>query len=160
MTWLSTLWRAFTPFITRSDAVIPASKPIVTIKGKASSFADPKDVAAFKRCKAQGKTDLQCFKVGDNGVGCWGDNTAQLDIPMCAVPPDDMIAKWGSVNAAKHKPIVVRVNGHQVVCRLADRMPKKKNIKNGAVIDLNPAALKALGLKPPVMVQAEWWWVE
>src|SRR5688572_27886450 len=43
--------------------------------GKASSFADPKDVAAFKRCKAQGKTDQQCFRVGDNGIGLWGDDT-------------------------------------------------------------------------------------
>jgi len=38
----------------------------------ASSFADPADVRAFKRCKAQGKTDQECFRVGDNGVGCWG----------------------------------------------------------------------------------------
>ena len=41
----------------------------------ATSFADPADVAAFKRCKAQGKSDHECFAVGDNGIGSWGDPT-------------------------------------------------------------------------------------
>src|SRR2546430_15156010 len=42
----------------------------------ASSFADPADVVAFKKCKTQGKTDQQCFQVGDNGIGQFGKNTA------------------------------------------------------------------------------------
>lgn len=124
----------------------------------ASSFADPADVKAFKKCKATGKSDLKCFAVGDNGIGCWGDNTAQLDTPMCALPPDDMIDKFGSIDAAKHKKVKVIVNGKEVICILADRMPWKKNIKNKAGIDLNPAAAKALGLKPPFKVSASWQW--
>jgi len=136
------------------------------MKTKASSFADPADVRAFKKWKQiyldQGKTDAQAEKLafakGDNGVGCFGDFTAQDKIPMCALPPDDMIDKWGSVAKAKHKGVSVSANGKQVICQLADRMPWKKNIKNGAGIDLNPAAAKALGLTPPFMVPATWTW--
>jgi len=35
-------------------------------------------------------------------------------------------------------------------------MPRKRNIRNGAVIDLNPAACKALGLNPPIKIRASW----
>lgn len=126
----------------------------------ASSFADPADVVAFKKAKAQGKTDKQAFAVGDNGIGCWGDETTQDHTPMCAVPPDDMIAKWGSIAKAKHREIIVtsRKTGKSVVCILADRMPYKKNIKNGCGIDLNPAAAVCLNLKPPFQHPVTWIW--
>jgi hypothetical protein len=124
---------------------------------KASSFADPADVRAFKRCKGEGKSDQECFKVGDNGIGCWGDDTTG-NTPMCALPPEDMTEKWGSVIGAKHMRVVVSANGRTVTCVLGDRMPARKNVKNGAAIDLNPAAAKALGLKPPFMVDAVWKW--
>ena len=39
------------------------------------------------------------------------------------------------------------------------RNSEKKNITNGCGIDLNPAALKSLGLKPPVRIAAEWEWL-
>ena len=126
--------------------------------GMASSFADPSDVAAFQSCKAQGKSDQECFRVGDNGIGCWGDPTNEGSGPSCALPPDDMEAKWGSVAAAKHRPVVVHANGRTIVCVLKDRMPRKAHIKNGACIDLNPDAVRALGLQPPVMVPVEWSW--
>lgn len=122
---------------------------------KASSFADPADVRAFKRCKAQGKTDQQCFKVGDNGIGKWGDDTT-ANRPMCALPRDDWQA-FGA--AARGKKVLVVGNGKSVVCELRDTMPWKKNIKNGAGIDLNPAACAALGKKPPMMIPATWKWV-
>jgi hypothetical protein len=124
----------------------------------ASSFADPIDVENFRKCKDEGKTDLECFKIGDNGIGCWGDNTTG-PTPMCALPPDDMIEKWGSVLAAKHKKVVVNANNRTVTCVLADRMPWKRNIKNKAGIDLNPAAVKTLGLNPPIMTPATWNWI-
>ena len=57
----------------------------------ASSFADLADVEAFKKAKAKGLTDQEAFKVGDNGVGAWGDFTAQEDTPMCALPPEDWL---------------------------------------------------------------------
>lgn len=123
------------------------------MKVLASSFADPQDLADFERSGS--------FADGDNGIGCWGDKTAQWTVPMCALPPEDVIAKWGSMRArdARRKPVRVRANDREVVCLLADRMPSKKNIKNKAGIDLNPAAAKALGLVPPFLVHAEWEWV-
>jgi len=133
----------------------------------ASSFADPKDVEAFKACVARGNSQQWCLRKGDNGVGCWGDDTAQTKTPMCALPPDDMIQRWGSIEErrlkkipkiAAHRRVVVVVGEHFVVCILADRMPWRKNIRNGAGIDLNPAAAKVLGLKPPFLVPASWTW--
>lgn len=126
---------------------------------KASSFADPKDVAAFRRCKERGGSDQDCFKVGDNGIGCWMDDVTEGHGPSCALPPDDMIEKWGSINDAKHKLVEVEANGKTVTCVLRDRMPWKRNITNGAGIDLNPDAVRALGLEPPIMVNAVWKWV-
>lgn len=126
----------------------------------ASDFASIKDLAAYRLAKARGLSDKEAFKVGDNGIGCWGDNTAQNDIPMCALPPDDMIARWGSIAAAKNHPVLVIINGKRVACKLADRMPWKKNINNGAGIDLNPAAISRFNLKSPMMVAAEWMWID
>lgn len=119
---------------------------------KASSFADPADVAAFRRCKAQGKSDVECFKVGDNGIGCWGDDTTG-ERPMCALPPED----WKPLGkAARGAKVRVVANGRSVICELRDTMPAKRNITNGAGIDLNPAAVAALGMKPPILVPATW----
>jgi len=69
-----------------------------------------------------------------------------------------MIEKWGSVNAARHKPVNVKANGQSVVAITKDRMPWKKNITNGAVIDLNPDSVALAGLKPPIMSPVEWEW--
>lgn len=139
-----------------ADIGIRFVEPITIVHHvKASSFADPADVAAFRKCKAQGKTDQECFKVGDNGIGKWGDDTT-ADRPMCALPPED----WKPLGAkARGAKVLVKANGKSVVCELRDTMPAKRNIKNGAGIDLNPAAVKAIGLKPPIMVAATWEWV-
>lgn len=126
----------------------------------ASSFADPADVAAFRRCKATGKTDQQCFKVGDNGIGtpALGENGRGVDttapVPMCALPPDD----WKPVKNPQGKKVIVRCEGKTVICELRDTMPRKANIQNGAGIDLNEAAWKVLGFKPPQMRRATWQW--
>jgi hypothetical protein len=134
-----------------------ATKPEPVHNVKASSFADKADVEAFRRCKAQDGSDQDCFLVGDNGIGCWNDDCAEGP-PMCALPPEDMEERWGSVAAAKHKKVMVVANGRIVTCILGDRMPHRENIKNGAGIDLNPAACSALGLKPPIIVKATWRW--
>ena len=133
----------------------PSSAPDgATHKVKASSFADPVDVAAFKRCKAKGGTDQECFKVGDNGIGKWGDDTTG-PVPMCALPPED----WEHLgSAARGAKVLVVANKASVVCELRDTMPHKAHIQNGAGIDLNPAAVNALGLRPPIMVDATWQW--
>jgi hypothetical protein len=121
----------------------------------ASSFADPADIRAFKKCKATGKTDQQCFKAGDNGIGKWGDDTT-TNVPMVALPPEDWKPLGKRARGAK---VEVAANGRKVIAELRDTMPAKKNIKNGAGIDLNPACCKALGLNPPARVGATWRWV-
>lgn len=125
----------------------------------ASDFASLADLAAFQRAKAAGMSDKQAFAVGDNGVGCWGDVTAQEHQPMCALPPEVMIEKWGSVKAAAHKRVRVDLGHKSIICILADRMPHLENITNGCGIDLNPAALKALGLRSPLKIAVRYDWI-
>src|SRR5436305_4015352 len=122
-------------------------------EAKASSFADPKDVEDFKKCKAQGKTDKQCFAVGDNGIGKFGKLTAQSTAPMVAIHPEDAKKRWGSMNAAAHRLVRVTVGDNSVVASVEDQL--------GAAgrIDLNPAAAKELGLNPPFLKPCVWKWV-
>jgi hypothetical protein len=119
---------------------------------KASSFADPADLVAFKKCKATGKTDIQCFAVGDNGIGQFGKITAQEVTPMVAVHKSIMRARWGSVAASAHRPVKVTVNGKTIDATVEDR------ISAPGRIDLNPACAKQLGLKPPFVVPCTWRW--
>lgn len=121
----------------------------------ASSFADPADVRAFKKCKAEpgNKTDVQCFRVGDNGIGQFGQITAQEHTPMVAVHKKDMIAKWGSVAGAAHREVEVTVNKRTFRARVEDR------ISAPGRIDLNPACAKLAGLQPPFVVPCTWRWV-
>lgn len=123
----------------------------------ASTFADLADLAAFRKCKAQGKSDKECFKTGDNGLGLWGDNTAQEITPMVALPPEIMIEKWGS--DARHKPLIVEYKDRQCRCIVGDRMPHLANLRTNARIDLNPAAVKVLGIPKGGMVRVTWWWL-
>ena len=125
----------------------------VDFSATASSFADPADVTAFNKCKAQGKTNQQCFRVGDNGIGQFGKITAQTTIPMVAVHRDDMIAKWGSVPGAAHRPVMVTVKGKTISATVEDRLGVKGRI------DLNPAAAIGLGLTPPFLIPCTWNWV-
>lgn len=122
---------------------------------KATSFADPADVAAFRRCKDQGGTDQHCFSVGDNGVGKWGDSCVAGTGPACALPPED----WSQVPNPRKKLVTVKYGEKSVVCELRDTMPHKANIKNGAGIDLNPDACEALGISIPADARVSWAWV-
>jgi len=119
----------------------------------ASSFADPKDLEDFKRCKAQGKTDKECFKVGDNGIGKFGKLTAQTITPMVAVHPSDAKKRWGSMNAAAHRMVRVTVHDKSVEASVEDQLGVAGRI------DLNPASAKKLGLNPPFTVDCTWEWV-
>jgi hypothetical protein len=120
----------------------------------ASDFASLADLKAYQDAKRRGLPDRLAFKVGDNGIGCWGDLTAQTHTPMCALPPETMIAWWGSIAKAKHQKVkVVDVETQKfTICVLSDRMPEVAHITNGCGIDLNPAALmpKELDLKSPI----------
>ena len=125
----------------------------------ASSFADPQDVAGYRKAIQNGEARAQARARHDNGVGKWGDDTTSATVPMCALPRDDWVAKWGPGNKARGKPILVAYNGKVIVCELRDTLPAKTNIKNGVGIDLNPGAAKALGLNPPIKVKnVKWEW--
>lgn len=120
---------------------------------KASSFADPADVVAFQKCKKTGKSDVECFKVGDNGIGQFGAITAQEHTNMVALHKDDMVRKWGSVNGAAHRTVRVNSNGRSILATVEDRMSAPGRI------DLNPACAKNLSLSPPFVVPCTWQWV-
>lgn len=122
-------------------------------EAEASSFADPKDVEDFKKCKAQGKTDKQCFAVGDNGIGKFGKLTAQTTTPMVAIHPTDAKKRWGSMDAAAHRLVRVTVGNKSVVASVEDQLGVAGRI------DLNPAAAKELGLNPPFLKDCVWEWV-
>ena len=117
-----------------------------------SSFADPADVAAFKKCKLTGKSDVQCFAVGDNGIGEFGQVTAQDTVPMVAVNAAEMKARWGSISGAAHRMVLIKTDGEPIEARVEDR------ISAPGRVDLNPAAAKALGLNPPFVVPGQWKW--
>lgn len=126
----------------------------------ASSFADPADVASFNKAIAEGKTREEALMLGDDGIGCWGDNTTSADRPICALPPDDWKAKWGAGATARGKQVSVTYKGKTVVGELRDAMPSKADITNGAGIDLNPGYAKAFGVVPPFMLHdVKWEWV-
>jgi hypothetical protein len=117
----------------------------------ASSFADPRDGQRFRRCKKNGGSDNDCYKVGDSGIGCWDQDTSEGSGPSCALPPETMIDIWGSVEAAHNEKVFVECGERSVTCSIKDKMPHIRHITNGARIDLNPDACDALGLEPPVM---------
>lgn len=125
-----------------------------------SSFADPKDVAAYNRAISQGRTEGEALKIGDNGIGKWGDKTARDDVPMCALPPEDWLVRWGSEIKARGQKVKVTYKGITVVGELRDTMPHKANITNGAGIDLNPGFAKAFGIVPPFTIPVEWEWAD
>jgi hypothetical protein len=127
----------------------------------ASSFADPADIAAYRRAIAEGKSREQALRLGDDGIGCWGDDTTSDEKPMCALPPEDWKAKWGRGDAARGRQVAVTYKGNTVIGELRDTMPAKAHITNGAGLDLNPGFAKAFGVKPPFMLHnIEWEWVE
>lgn len=119
----------------------------------ASSFADPADLIGFQRCKRTGRSDVSCFKEGDNGVGQFGAITAQDHTPMVAVNHTEMVAKWGSEHGAAHRLIEVTVNGRTFNAAVEDR------ISAPGRIDLNPACAKIAHLDPPFVVPCTWKWV-
>ncbi len=129
---------------------------MTTHTGNASSFADPADVAAYKRAKAEGWSDQQAFRVGDNAIGFWGDSTAEGTGASCAVTPDAMRAQWGTMALAKHKLVHVTIGTKSIMCTVKDTLPHVP--KHNVVIDLNPDAVRALGFEPPLMMPVSWQW--
>ena len=151
-------WDKVKNWFNGDDGNTPPAVEVHWEKVTASSFADYHDRQAYLLCIQHGGTPAQCRKVGDPGVG-WVDNlTATFNKCICALPPDDWMTKWGSKEKAHGKKVIVQINNQQVMGELGDTMPWKKNITNGAGIDLNPGFAKAFGLRPPFMVKAQWRW--
>lgn len=119
------------------------------ITGKADTFADYSDLCAYIKARdEEGKTPEQALNVGDNGVGKWGDITAQEHTPMCALSPE----YWKPLGAKAHKAKVKVTSNNdtsQVICLLCDTRPPLADVNPGTVIELNPAACLSLGLTPP-----------
>lgn len=131
------------------------------MKVKASSFADPADVAAYQRCIARGYSQQFCFTQGDNGIGFTGINCATDKVAIVALPREEWIKKWGTKRNASRRLVTVKYRGKTIQAILGDTMPSYRNIKNGAGIDLNPGAAKLFGLTPPFLVNGvEWEWYE
>lgn len=99
---------------------------------RATSFATYKDLRGYIKCLVAGGSARGCLAKGDNGTGAWGANTAQTKVPMCALPPG-----LGG-NGTKVKVTIIS-SGKTVICERRDIGPR-------GVVDLNPAALLALGM--------------
>ena len=115
----------------------------------ASSFADPADIRRFHKCKDKGGSDQDCFKVGDSGIGFWGDDVSAGSGPACALPPE-VIAEF---DLSRGSPVQVSYDGRYTIALLLDHMPHIRHLANAARIDLNPDACEELGLEPPVMAK-------
>jgi hypothetical protein len=128
----------------------------------ACSFATSQDIKAYNECIDDDGKEEDCRAIGDKGVGYWGDSTVEGTGASCALPPEYMEHKWGSVEGAKHKMVrVIRplekgeLGMRQVVCVLKDQMQPK----NEAHIALNPDACRALGFNVSWPEPVLWFWV-
>lgn len=125
---------------------------------RATSFATLKDLEGYIRCLQRGNSSKTCYLYGDNGRGAWGDLTAQLKTPMCALSSASMAAQWGTSAKARGKLVLVKFRwggkDREVLCECRDKGP-------AGVVDLNPAALLKAGLPTDteLNVTATWQWV-
>ena len=125
---------------------------------KATSFATLKDLYNYIKCRNSGGSETFCYSKGDNGEGAWGDMTATLKTPMVAIPPSEMVARFGKGNSKLARGARVRVilkGCNPFIAEVRDKAPP-------GVIDLNPAALVAAGLPSDTELNtiAVWEWVE
>lgn len=120
----------------------------------ASTFADPADVRRFQACKAQGKTDQECFEVGDNGIGYFGDYNTTTAEPQCALHTEVIREKWGSIQGGKFRRVRVVYKDKSEVCKLTDICGHMERI------DLNPGACRSLGFPIGGLEKVIWSWVD
>lgn len=121
----------------------------------ASSFADPDDIRHFRECKDKGNSNKYCFRVGDNGIGAWGDDCTEGSGPSCALSPE--VREYFNIHYLDK--ILITKGDKSVTALLKDTMPhisylEKKGLK--ARIDLNPDAVRALGMEPPILESVTW----
>ena len=109
---------------------------------KATSFADESDLLAYNRAIKSGSTPQHALELGDNGVGAWGQSTVRGTGPCCALSPKTKGFGRGRI-------VRVFYGDRFVDCDIRDIGPEN-------VIDLNPDAVEALGLRPPLAVLVDW----
>lgn len=124
---------------------------------RASTFADPADVAAYRRAKARGASDQEAFRVGDNGVGLWGDDTTNGE-PWVALPRDVLQAQYMHLRGARGAAVRLTYGGQAYTCKVGDTMPYTRHITNGCGIDLSPGAVRLIGY-PEHGEQVVWEWL-
>lgn len=96
----------------------------------------------------------------NNTWNCW-NIAISTDTPACALPYEDWHEEFGSGAKALGKLVKVFFGEKTITCELRDSMPHRANIRSGCGILLNPAALKALELNPPlVKVKVSWEFVK
>ena len=134
----------------RSAQEIPATDATDTTPAIASVFANPRDIARYRMAKAQGASEEEALKVGDNGKGAWGDDTTSHNIPMVALPADTPGLSHGRL-------VEVQGPAGKVIAKVADKMPATPNLQGKANIDLNPAAASLVGHGGGVM-PVKWKW--
>jgi hypothetical protein len=105
--------------------------------GRGTMFATPEDLVAYRKTGSLAK--------GDNGIGYFGGVDTTGAVPYVAVPRDVLDPTGRPDPRKRHFVEVVAPNGAKKVIQVGDVLPAVRNIRNGAVIDLNPAAAKLLG---------------
>lgn len=152
MSWLSEISKTWFKLPDKKAAPHPSLvEPPQIHHTTATSFADPADVRRYKKALADGLTHDEALGKGDNGEGCWGDDTTSTTVPMCALPEKHWRPLGKKARGAK---VIVIANGKEIVCELRDTSGTRD------VVDLNPAAVAALGLRPPIKIPAKWLWAK
>ncbi len=106
------------------------------ITGRGATFATQADLANYARTGS--------LATGDNGIGAWGHNTAAT--PGVAIPRDVLVSQFGSLAAARGRPVeVISPNGQTAVLPVIDVAPRLRNRSNNALIELTPSASQQLG---------------
>jgi hypothetical protein len=121
------------------------------ISMRGTSFATDQDVARYKAAKAQGMTDREAFRYGDNGLGASGRITNNYQTPMVALPSNLIKQLFGSLKQGWGQEVEVMspLNGARFKASVEDHSG------TNPVIDLNPAAALMAGAsednvdKPP-----------
>jgi hypothetical protein len=126
----------------------------------ATSFADPADIEAYLKAKAEGKSEQEALNVGDNGIGCWGDNTKQGSGARSSLPAHVIIDRWGYMKNGRGRLIRVFFGNQWIDTILSDEGPGLKEEAEGHGLDLNFDAWAAFGVSVPAEHSVQWDWTE
>lgn len=146
---------------TKKGKPLKAIAPGQVVNARLTDFADYTDlVALLDYCELKDvKPSVGIDRgVGDNGRGAWGDVTATDQVAMCALPKDQVLALFGSLSKGRGALIKISTSvtlqpPSYITAELRDIAPS-----GSGVCDLNPGAVKLLGLVHPVSTAGNWQW--